>query len=161
MGLLVSSNFSELYCCRALLSLDFPLSLPPWSGLRPEVQCQSRPTWAIVPLPLHRLSHRLETMGRQCFLVFSGESSSLQFQGFLGGAKWISPIHSMGQRQQLISRNAKLNEAFLKLRSHHGFLDGFSSFQSGSNSSFTRNVESSKGHLGSLPYGGYFVWNNS
>ena len=31
--------------------------------------------------------HHFEAMGNHCLLVFTGESS---FQGFLGGAKWIS-----------------------------------------------------------------------
>ena len=38
------------------------------------------------------ISHHFETTGNHCLLVFTGESS---FQGFLGGAKWISSIHSL------------------------------------------------------------------
>ena len=38
------------------------------------------------------ISHQFETNCNHCLLVFTGESS---FQGFLGGAKWISSIHSI------------------------------------------------------------------
>ena len=40
---------------------------------------------------MDEILHHFETMGDHCLLVFTGESP---FQGFLGGAKWISPIHS-------------------------------------------------------------------
>ena len=36
--------------------------------------------------------HNLETMGNHGWWVFAGESP---FQGFLGGVKWISSIHTM------------------------------------------------------------------
>ena len=41
---------------------------------------------------MDEILHHFEIMGNHCLLVFTGQSS---FQGFLGGAKWISSIHSM------------------------------------------------------------------
>ena len=46
--------------------------------------------WSI--LWMDALLHHFETMGSQCSLLFTGDCS---FQGFLGGAKMISSIHSM------------------------------------------------------------------
>ena len=45
-----------------------------------------------VILWMDEILHHFETMGSRCLLVFTGESS---FQGFLGGAKWISSIHCL------------------------------------------------------------------
>ena len=50
---------------------------------------------------MDEILHHLETMGNRCLLVFTGESS---FQGFLGGAKWISSIHSRSPSGALLSR---------------------------------------------------------
>ena len=43
-----------------------------------------------------KIQHHLETVGNHGALVFTRESS---FLGFLGGAKWFSPIHSIASRQ--------------------------------------------------------------
>ena len=49
-----------------------------------------QPMWEI--LWMDKILHHFETMGSHFSLVFKGESS---FQGFLGGAKRISSIHSI------------------------------------------------------------------
>ena len=41
---------------------------------------------------MDEILHHFETMGNHFLLVATGESL---FQGFLGGAKWIRPIHSL------------------------------------------------------------------
>ena len=40
---------------------------------------------------MDEILHHCKTVGNHCLLVFIGGSS---FQGFLGGAKWVSSIHS-------------------------------------------------------------------
>ena len=40
---------------------------------------------------MDKILHHFETIGNHCLSVFTEESS---FQGFLGGAKWISSTHS-------------------------------------------------------------------
>ena len=41
---------------------------------------------------MDEISHHQRSRGNHCLLVFTRESS---FQGFSGGAKWISSIHSI------------------------------------------------------------------
>ena len=48
---------------------------------------------------MDEILHHLETMGNHGWLVFTGKSS---FQGFLGGAKWISSIHSISGQFPLV-----------------------------------------------------------
>ena len=60
----------------------------PWKNRSVCTRCQLKP----LILWMDKILHHLKNMGNHCLLVCTGESS---FQGFLGGAKWISPIHSM------------------------------------------------------------------
>ena len=57
-------------------------------------------------LCMDKILHHFETMEGHCSLVLTGKSA---FQGCLGSAKWISPIHSMlgfllARRQRVIKK---------------------------------------------------------
>ena len=69
------------------------------------------------------ISHHVETIGNQCFLVFTGEASP---QGFLGGAKWISSVH---RTKPIVQLSLRQGDGKILLAVHpsaksliHGFL---------------------------------------
>ena len=69
-------------------------------------------------------SHDLETMGNHCSWVFTEEPS---FQGFLGGAKWISSIHSMNteishpsQQERHVFHGIRIHLEVGTEEAHHG-----------------------------------------
>ena len=49
---------------------------------------------------VNELLHHFETIENHCLFVFTGEASH---QGFLGGAKWISSIHSIHSGSEEVS----------------------------------------------------------